>query len=67
MNLGFYKMKNKIDKKEIEKFLLSKADKKYQKFSQTLTPYAKNILGVKVPFLKQFAKTLARKHALSCQ
>ena len=66
MNLGFYKMKNKIDKKEIEKFLLSKADKKYQKFSQTLTPYAKNILGVKVPFLKQFAKTLARKQ-ITCQ
>lgn len=55
-------MSVKITKKEIENFLLTHADKKYQKFSKTLTPGAQNLLGVRVPFLKQFAKELASQN-----
>ncbi len=55
-------MINKITQKEIRNFLLSKADKKFQKFSTTLTPNAQNILGVKVPIIKQYAKELARQN-----
>ena len=54
-------MSVKITKKEIENFLLVHSDKKYQKFSQALTPNAQNILGVRVPVIKQFAKELVRK------
>lgn len=50
-----------IEQKEVKKFLLSKVDKKYQKFSQALTPNAQNILGVRVPLVKGFAKKLARQ------
>jgi Predicted DNA alkylation repair enzyme len=53
-------MQNKITQKEIRNFLFSKADIKYQKFSAALTPNAKNILGIKVPVIKQYAKELAR-------
>lgn len=55
-------MINKITQKEIRNFLLSKADKKFQKFSTTLIPNAQNILGVKVPIIKQYAKELARQN-----
>ena len=55
-------IKKRFTQKEIRAFLLSKADKKYQKFSQTLTPNAQNILGVKVPVVKQFARELARQN-----
>lgn len=55
-------MQKSITQKEVKEILLSKADKKYQKFSQTLTPNAKNILGVKVPQIKQLAKELARNN-----
>ena len=59
-------MSVKITKKEIDNFLLANIDKKYQKFSQTLTPNAQNILGVRVPLVKQLAKKLAR-HNITCQ
>ena len=55
-------MRNKITQKEIRKFLFSKADIKYQKFSAALTPNAENILGIKVPIIKQYAKELARQN-----
>ncbi len=55
-------MTNKITQKEIRNFLLSKEDKKFQKFSTTLTPDAQNILGVKVPIIKKYAKELARQN-----
>ena len=58
--------KNKIIQKDIRNFLLTNTDKKYQNFSKTLTPGAKNILGVRVPLIKQFAKELTRKN-ISCQ
>lgn len=53
---------SEFTQKEIRNFLLAKADKKHQKFSQTLTPNAQNILGIKVPVIKQFAKELAGKN-----
>ncbi len=59
-------MQNKISRKEIEKFLQKNADKKYQKFSETLTPNAQNILGVKVPIIKQYAKELAKQN-ITCK
>ena len=59
-------MSVKITKKEIDNFLLANADKKYQKFSAALTPGAKNILGVRVPLVKQLAKKLARQN-ITCQ
>lgn len=55
---------SEFTQKEIRNFLLAKADKKHQKFSQTLTPNAQNILGIKVPVIKQFAKELAGKISL---
>ena len=59
-------MKNKNIRQEVESFLLAHSDTKYQNFSKTLTPGAKNILGVRVPLIKQFAKELTRKN-ISCQ
>ena len=59
-------MKNKNIRKEVESFLLANADKKYQNFSKTLTPGAKNIMGVRVPLIKQLAKELTRKN-ITCQ
>ncbi len=58
-------MQNKIIRKEIEKFLQQNADKKFQKFSASLTPGAQNIIGVKVPLVKQFAKALAKQNITS--
>lgn len=58
-------MQNKITRKEIETFLQKNTDKKFQKFSATLTPGAQNIIGVKVPIVKQFAKELARQNITS--
>ena len=58
-------MQNKIIRREIEKFLQQNADKKFQKFSASLTPGAQNIIGVKVPIVKQFAKELAKQNITS--
>ncbi|MBR4508593.1 MAG: DNA alkylation repair protein [Elusimicrobiaceae bacterium] len=55
-------MQKKITRKEIEKFLQKNADKKFQKFSTTLTPNAQNIIGVKVPIVKQYAKELTKQN-----
>ena len=55
-------MQKKITRKEIEKFLQKNADKKFQKFSATLTPNAQNIIGVKVPIIKQYAKELTKQN-----
>ena len=55
-------MQKKITRKEIEKFLQKNADKKFQKFSATLTPNAQNIIGVKVPIVKQYAKELTKQN-----
>ena len=59
-------MENKISRKEIEKFFKKNADKKYQKFSAALTPNAQNIIGVKVPIIKQYAKELAKQN-ITCK
>ena len=54
-------MENKIDQ-EIEKNLKNLADEKYQKFQQKLCPKTKNILGVRVPILRNYAKELLKKY-----
>ena len=45
---------------DIRKKLLSMGDEKLRKFSSSLTPGAENIIGVRLPLLRKFAKELAR-------
>ncbi len=49
-------------KKEIKKDLFSFQDKNYQKFHKSLCPNTNNIIGVKVPVLKDYAKSLLKKY-----
>jgi len=43
---------------EVKKRLISKHDKKYQNFTSTLTPNKKNILGVRMPEIRNIAKAI---------
>lgn len=52
-------MKNKI-KKEI----VSLADEEYKKFHSNLCPGINNILGVRVPILREYAKSLNKKYSI---
>ena len=52
-------MKQKI-KKELEQL----ADEKYRKFQKGLSPGIENILGVRVPILRDYAKKLAKEHKI---
>ena len=54
-------MENKINQ-EIEKKLKELQDQKYQKFQQKLCPKTSNILGVRVPQLRDYAKELLKKY-----
>ena len=45
---------------DIRKKLLSMGDEKLRKFSSSLTPGAENIIGVRLPLLRKFAKELVR-------
>ena len=47
-----------MDINEIRTFLNNNAEEKYQKFSSALLPNIDNILGVRLPKLRKFAKTL---------
>ena len=44
--------------KEIRNHLIELSDEKYKKFHSTLCPETKNILGVRAPILKKYAKEL---------
>ena len=48
-----------INQETIKKQLLTLADEKYRKFSNSLSPGAENILGVRVPLLRKLAKQIA--------
>ncbi len=47
-------------KEEIRKELINLADEKYRKFHSNLCPGVENILGVRLPLLRQIAKNLAK-------
>lgn len=45
---------------KIIKILLENSDEKYRKFSSSLLPKTDNLLGVRIPFLRKFAKDIAK-------
>lgn len=47
---------------EIRKELLTMVDKKYQEFHSNLCPGTTNILGIRVPVLRAYAKELVKKN-----
>ena len=49
-------------KLNIEKELFSLQDKKYQKFQIKLCPGIENIIGIRVPILRNYAKELLKKY-----
>ena len=46
---------------KIKKELLELSDKKYKKFHEGLCPGTKNIIGVRVPILRKYAKNLCKE------
>ena len=48
-------------KKEIKNFLLNEAEEEYKKFTIKITPNADNVLGVRLPKLRKYAKQLLKK------
>lgn len=49
-------------KQEIKKHLIELADSKYKEFHSRLCPNTNNILGVRVPILRNYAKELLKKY-----
>lgn len=45
---------------KIRRILLENSDEKYRKFSSSLLPKTDNLLGVRIPFLRKFAKDIAK-------
>lgn len=54
-------MSNNI-KQEIRQELINLADEKYKKFHSNLCPGVENILGVRLPFLRNLAKDLSKNN-----
>lgn len=50
-----------IDNKEIRKKIMELSDEKYKKFHSSLCPNNDNIIGVRVPILRNFAKELLKE------
>ena len=46
----------------IQKELLELADEKYKKFHSSLCPGVNNIIGIRVPILRKFAKEIAKQN-----
>ena len=57
MERQFYEVKE-----EIQKQLLELADSDYKEFHSKLCPGIDNIIGVRVPKLRKYAKELSKKH-----
>lgn len=56
---------NKIEKMEIKNELVLLSNSKYQKFNKSLCPDTdKEMLGIQVPVLRDFAKNLVKKYSL---
>ncbi len=51
-------MKNTINRESIKQSILSLQDKEYREFSSRLIPGDENIIGVRIPVLRQYAKEL---------
>lgn len=51
-------------KEEIKKKLLELADPKYKEFHSGLCPGINNIIGVRVPILRNFAKELSKRYKI---
>lgn len=51
-------------KNEIKRQLLRKADMKYKEFHGRLCPKTDNILGVRVPILRAYAKELSKEYSI---
>lgn len=49
---------------DIKEELISLADEKYKKFHSNLCPGTENILGVRVPVLRNYAKELSNKYSI---
>lgn len=49
-------------KQEIKKKIFELADEKYKKFHSNLCPGTNNIIGVRVPILRNYAKELFNKY-----
>ena len=49
-----------MNQKEIQKELFNLADEKYKKFHSSLCPNTDNIMGVKVPLLRNYARNIYR-------
>ena len=49
-------------KEEIRKELFKLQDKKYQEFQKSLCPGTENIIGIRVPVLRNYAKQLLKEH-----
>lgn len=49
-------------KQKIKKELKALADKKYKKFQENLCPGTENIMGIRVPVLRNYAKKLAKEY-----
>lgn len=45
---------------KIRKILLENSDEKYRKFSSSLIPNTDNLLGIRIPFLRKFAKDIVK-------
>lgn len=45
---------------KIRKILLENSDEKYRKFSSSLIPNTDNLLGIRIPILRKFAKSIAK-------
>ena len=49
-------------KLEIEKELLNMQDKKYKEFQKGLCPGIENIIGIRIPILRNYAKELLKRY-----
>lgn len=54
-----------MNKDDIRKYIFSLQDKKYREFHASLVPGEDNIIGVRVPVLRKYAKELYNKHTVN--
>ena len=47
--------------KQVLTWLLNEREEDYQKFSSSLLPNVNNVLGIRIPKLRQYAKTLVKQ------
>lgn len=52
-------------REKIKQDLYNLADKKYQKFHSSLCPGINNIIGIRVPVLRKYAKELIKEYSIS--